>query len=864
MAGIVKSAGALAFRDYVTDGVPGSGKKKVSKADVRRVFALVEKFAQIKAVSITTTVQPSSPADGAIYILPSGRSGAQWGAFAIGALALYETGRGWSEVLPDDGWTAFVTDTQRRYEWKDSAWGWSDPLGASTIDTDATFAANSDAKVPSQKAVKTALDAKLAASAIDTDAALGANSNALVPSQAAVKAYIDGLLAANDAAVYKGAIDASANPNYPAASAGHTYRISVAGKIGGAAGPSVQVGDIALCHVDGSAAGDHATVGANWNIIQTNIDGAVVGPASATDGHIAQFDGATGKLLKGGLQLDSDTTLAANSNERVASQAAVKAYVDGGLAGKAPLASPALTGTPTAPTPAPGTNTTQLANTAFVTAAIDALIAAAPGALNTLDELAAALGDDANFAATVTAALAAKAPLASPALTGSPTAPTPGEHDNDTSIATSAYVMTAIKNAFGMTPEMFGAVGNGVADDTTALTNWLNAVMASSRRVGFLGYKSYRITGALPQINVPGVRIYGAGRSSSHDVGSAQGSIILCAGTAGYTALTVAPTSGAGNQRLDGIELIGFTVNANSVAAVGVALLSCFNWRAEVSVHEATSSGLLLGVVASLGEARDTQRGLLRFSGRQALNAAPALRLTGDTGANTSKNIFLEIDILHRDEIGIIEENADNNHWLDVRCSRASGGSAAYGWECRGGATEPQSVRHEIIYKYSGTVPLIARGTESYTVASQGIDIRYNDVSNGTPDPVEGTGAIIFGDHWRQSTPTPVAGVGALTAATSELRWRRRRKQVEFQIAITITTNGTGASYISVPMPATSANGTGFDAVFCGKEVQATGSILSARIAPNTSTLVIQTFNGGYPGADGYKLVTAGAYAAAA
>lgn len=81
------------------------------------------------------------------------------------------------------------------------------------------------------------------------------------------------------------------------------------------------------------------------------------------------------------------------------------------LALLAPLASPAFTGTPTTPTAAPGTNTAQIASTAYVVAAINALINAAPGALDTLDELAAALGDDANFASTVTAALAGKQSL---------------------------------------------------------------------------------------------------------------------------------------------------------------------------------------------------------------------------------------------------------------------------------------------------------------------------------------------------------------------------------------------------------------------------------------------------------------------
>jgi hypothetical protein len=83
------------------------------------------------------------------------------------------------------------------------------------------------------------------------------------------------------------------------------------------------------------------------------------------------------------------------------------------LDAKAPLASPALTGSPTAPTATAGTNTTQIATTAFVAAAIGALIDAAPGAMDTLNELAAALGDDPNFATTVTNALAGKLSAAS-------------------------------------------------------------------------------------------------------------------------------------------------------------------------------------------------------------------------------------------------------------------------------------------------------------------------------------------------------------------------------------------------------------------------------------------------------------------
>ena len=84
---------------------------------------------------------------------------------------------------------------------------------------------------------------------------------------------------------------------------------------------------------------------------------------------------------------------------------------------KAPLASPALTGTPTSTTATAGTNNTQIATTAYADAAVAALVDSAPATLNTLDELALALGDDANFASTTATAIGLKAPLISPSFT---------------------------------------------------------------------------------------------------------------------------------------------------------------------------------------------------------------------------------------------------------------------------------------------------------------------------------------------------------------------------------------------------------------------------------------------------------------
>lgn len=106
-------------------------------------------------------------------------------------------------------------------------------------------------------------------------------------------------IAALDVMVFKGVINASTNPNYPAGDAGHTYRISVAGKIGGTSGVKAEAGDMLLCLVDGTLSGNQATVGANWNISQANIDGAVISNETVTvDNDFIVFSGTTGKIIK--------------------------------------------------------------------------------------------------------------------------------------------------------------------------------------------------------------------------------------------------------------------------------------------------------------------------------------------------------------------------------------------------------------------------------------------------------------------------------------------------------------------------------------------------------------------------------------
>ncbi|HGN8717014.1 phage tail protein [Enterobacter ludwigii] len=142
-------------------------------------------------------------------------------------------------------------------------------------------------------------------------------------------------------------------------------------------------------------------------------------------------------------------------------------------------ASPTFTGTPKAPTAAAGNNTTQLATTAFVQAALIALVNGAPATLDTLKEIAAAINNDPNFSTTITNALALKAPLASPALTGTPTAPTAAQTVNNTQIATTAFVKSALAALVGSSPaaldtlnELAAALGND-PNFATTMTNAL-------------------------------------------------------------------------------------------------------------------------------------------------------------------------------------------------------------------------------------------------------------------------------------------------------------------------------------------------------------------------------------------------------
>lgn len=126
-----------------------------------------------------------------------------------------------------------------------------------------------------------------------------ASSSTAIPTAAAVVAAIDNKIATADAMIYKGTLGTDGTVTKVPANGykvGWTYKVITAGTY---AGIKCKVGDMLIAINNGPISGT-TVVNADWTVVQANIDGAVTGPASATAGHIAVFDGATGKVIKDG------------------------------------------------------------------------------------------------------------------------------------------------------------------------------------------------------------------------------------------------------------------------------------------------------------------------------------------------------------------------------------------------------------------------------------------------------------------------------------------------------------------------------------------------------------------------------------
>jgi hypothetical protein len=219
----------------------------ISETTANEITRYLEAVAARVVVDKDRTVPAGTEVDGDCFIVPASPTGAWTGK--AGNIAV-KVSTAWVFIAPV-GWPD-VLRSRRSHQLSLCKRRWAAVAGGGTAasldyDTDGTLAANSDSKIATQKAVRTFVTSTVA-----------------------------GLLD------YQGDLDCSANPNYPAASKGDAYTVSVAGKVGGGSGISVDIGDTVIAKAD-NAGGTQASVGASWFLLEHNLAGALLAANNLSD-----------------------------------------------------------------------------------------------------------------------------------------------------------------------------------------------------------------------------------------------------------------------------------------------------------------------------------------------------------------------------------------------------------------------------------------------------------------------------------------------------------------------------------------------------------------------------------------------------
>jgi hypothetical protein len=420
----------------------------------------------------------------------------------------------------------------------------------------------------------------------------------------------------------------------------------------------------------------------------------------------------------------------------------------------------------------------------------------------------------------------------------------------------------------------FGAVGDGVTDDTAALTAFFNHANANPGVRHLMDPLTYLVTAPLPDINVSSVWIEGAG-CEIHDTGQLVTGTVLrwggAAGTAGPL-VKITAVSGAGNQRISSVTFAGIGIDCVSGALLyGIEMYSARFCNIDVAVANAGFAGMQLDVVATLGEGKDLQRNNISLKTRQ-LEAPNAfgLVLGGDAVANVSMNTFwVEAQIANVQSIYCV--NSDNNYWAYVRIFKAPSGTATEGVSLLGGANIAEKARAERFNFYTSNVPIHVYGTTSlppFVSPSTG-NSAFLDIENGTPVPTIDGGAQIaitydvtegLEDPWVQFTPVVTAGSGTITAYSAEARYIKRGNLLTISVNILITDNGTGAGSLFVTMPAATSGGAIGGTCLNGRERALTNDAVSAYMDSGSNIAQALSYDGTYPGGTGAVLSFAGSY----
>lgn len=302
--------------------------------------------------------------------------------------------------------------------------------------------------------------------------------------------------------------------------------------------------------------------------------------------------------------------------------------------------------------------------------------------------------------------------------------------------------ITSVKN--------YGAVGNGVADDAAAIQAAITAIQTAGGGQLTFPAGTYNISTTLT-VSASNVMLMGAGGDMTHNVGTqgaSASSKLVWTGAAAGTMVKFASPTGASAQKQNGGGMVGFFLQCAGVAAIGLQVQS---WDMgefrDLGIINPTTAGLDVGVVATLGEARDPQNNRFSQISVRCAEGSGAngsfLRLDGDATANTSLNVFEQIDGIYVNSSAYLLKNCDNNVFIRCRAYRASGTGASIEFQGSNSALA-QTARSNVFLHFSANAAAICRGTSSYTYASYDNNLLYLDQDNSTPAPTVETGSTVY------------------------------------------------------------------------------------------------------------------------
>lgn len=564
------------------------------------------------------------------------------------------------------------------------------------------------------------------------------------------------------------------------------------------------------------------------------------------------------------------------------------------------FASTVLTGTPTAPTAAPGTNTTQLATTGFVKAAVDVVLGGVSSAFDTLSEIATDLGlkmvKTANLS-DLSDKPAARGNIAVPTYVATRAAlkaldttkdiranfdgsiwewtagnfatlvtgdPVEGVYAKANAIATTAGAWVR-RYDDALQVEWFGTVGDGSTDDWLALQCAINLTSILSTAGNLRHAKLRSRAGARWKINSPLVinQPIDAEFLSQIEYNATSGDAV--------TVGSIAPVT-YGNEGYDLHFASIIQVNGQNVATPG-------------SVNAAGATGLRINSMAHSTVRADVIKGFTKYGfhcdGTGGVYAPQVVQhnhfdlgqliyngngiFMDSLNAATSscqvcrwdiKNVYSSFSNI------VINNTASDSHTFNIDASDNCN-AGGYIIQCAG-----KWNTFDVGYT-AGTIRMEAgtAGTNRVYVANTlATGVAFSDASTPVNWLTCGAGVDQAGQirtllgldgAWTAYTPTVGSGSGTITTSSATGRYKQiGTKTYAVEMEVTITTNGTGATTVTVTLPFAAKSAT----AFAGRATNVSGKALSAAVAATGSTLAITNYDNTYPGANGEHLVVSGIY----